>query len=140
MDGKLDLSIYLKNGQSRVTFTSSFARTQKLAISLEDIISANACAKTGTNGFLELRYQQTDSNGCLKFTTGLSGIGYQYLFGAHVDPLFSEWSQGITKAVDSYRKNKKIKEDDPLSVLKTRYAKGEIDRATYEQIKKDLED
>lgn len=29
---------------------------------------------------------------------------------------------------------------DPLDILKRRYARGDIDRATFEQMKKDLED
>ena len=43
----------------------------------------------------------------------------------------------IQNIVDSNRKGS-AQSDDPLTLLKKRYAKGEIDREEYERMKKDL--
>jgi len=50
---------------------------------------------------------------------------------------FDEAIQEITRVIEQ-SKNKKQDSDDPLKIIKLRYAKGEITREEFEQMKKDL--
>ena len=42
--------------------------------------------------------------------------------------------------IEIIQKNSKNKKDKPKDILKSRYAKGEITKEEYEQMKKDIEE
>lgn len=87
-----------------------------------------------SNKFLYLSYRDNGNISTLRFG---AGADFVVANSQHVDIAYSR-----IKAHMSLLKQEKKEEDikDPLTILKIRYAKGEITKKEYEQMKKDIEE
>lgn len=146
----------LKEGdfdQGRLTLTSErtiFKRGDKeISIPLELIRSVSTVRKgIASKQTLEIRYSdpKTNENIVLDLTRVSVSAAFisPALYTIREDPYFSEWASAVNTEISQYHQAEMQsrplgkREDKVLEILRERYAKGEISREQYEQMKKDL--
>lgn len=135
--GKLTLT------SKRLIYTRGDARR---SIALTQVRSVNVVRKgLASQQTLEIRYKEGNEVRTLDFArvSVSAALLSPTLYTIRQDPMYSEWASAINESVSRYREklssSYEPKEETALEILKKRYARGEITKEQYEQMKKDIE-